>query len=69
MLAEEWPSHLCTRVHVRPQSEDDWEIVEDNAGLLEDQLLSQAKVVWTGQTLPVWISSSTTLTLVVCKYQ
>ncbi|KAF6257631.1 peroxisome biogenesis factor 1, N-terminal-domain-containing protein [Scenedesmus sp. NREL 46B-D3] len=41
-------------VVVEPVSAADWEVVELNAGLLEDMLLSQAGVVCVGQPFPLW---------------
>ena len=38
-----------------PVSEDDWEIIERNAGFLENSLLDQISAVYTGLIFPVWI--------------
>jgi hypothetical protein len=40
---------------VEPLSCDDWEVLELNAGYLEDQILSQLFVVSLGQQFPLWI--------------
>ena len=44
-----------TSVTLDPASEDDWEIIERNAGFLEANLLDQISVIYTGLTFPVWI--------------
>ncbi|KAL4452226.1 hypothetical protein ABPG75_007888 [Micractinium tetrahymenae] len=44
-------------VTVEPASEDDWEVVEMNAGFLEEQLLTQVGVASPAQPLPAWIRS------------
>ena len=40
---------------VEPRSSDDWEVLELNAGYLEEQILSQLFVVSLGQVFPLWI--------------
>ncbi len=66
VLVEPWAAqHVCTRVHVRPNSEDDWEILEDNAQVVEMCLLGQARVVWTGLCLPIWITSTAFISVTI----
>jgi SpoVK/Ycf46/Vps4 family AAA+-type ATPase len=38
-----------------PVSEDDWEIIERNAGFLENSLLDQISTVYNGLIFPIWI--------------
>ncbi len=45
----------AAQVELEPASPDDWEVVELNAGLLEEQLLAQAGAAAVGQVLPVWV--------------
>ena len=61
VFAEPWPWQPCTRIHASPACADDWEILEQNAGYIESQLLNQARVVWDGMTLPVWINSASVI--------
>lgn len=55
---ESWLAQPVVRVHATPASAGDWEVLEENAGMVEVQLLNQARVVWTGLTLPVWITAN-----------
>ncbi|KAL3142931.1 hypothetical protein ABBQ38_003216 [Trebouxia sp. C0009 RCD-2024] len=52
-------------VCVEPISVDDWEVVEQNAGHMEDQILSQVGVVQTGQAFPFWVRHQSVLYLKV----
>ncbi|XP_071949385.1 peroxisomal ATPase PEX1-like [Antedon mediterranea] len=45
----------CTHAVIEPASFDDWEILELNASYVETNLLSQVRVIWPNQVLPVWI--------------
>ncbi|KAI9021917.1 P-loop containing nucleoside triphosphate hydrolase protein [Hyaloraphidium curvatum] len=56
-----------SRVHVEPATEDDWEILELQAGYLEEQLLSQVRVVSAGQLMSVWGRGQTPITLRVVE--
>ena len=38
-----------------PIGEDDWEIIERNAGFIESNLLDQTSVIYPGLIFPVWI--------------
>ncbi|ORZ02500.1 P-loop containing nucleoside triphosphate hydrolase protein, partial [Syncephalastrum racemosum] len=53
----------CTTVHVEPHTEDDWEILELHAGYVEENLLSQLRVVYPGQLFCVWIHGKTLVRL------
>ncbi|KAJ3270992.1 Peroxisome biosynthesis protein pex1 [Terramyces sp. JEL0728] len=44
-------------VNVEPKTTDDWEILELNAGYLEEQLLNQIKVIQK-QTIPIYINTT-----------
>lgn len=55
-------------VHVEPASEDDWEILELQAEYLEEQLLSQVRVVSVGQIMSVWIRGQTPISLRVGEF-
>jgi peroxin-1 len=46
------------RVFVEPVNEDSWEILELNAGWVEDNLMSQVRVLFMDQVIPVWIHSN-----------
>ncbi len=52
-------------ITLEPASEDDWEVVELNAGHIEDHLLSQVGVTAARQSLPVWVRGQHTLLTVV----
>ncbi|KAL0051151.1 hypothetical protein WJX82_002808 [Trebouxia sp. C0006] len=52
-------------VCVEPLSVDDWEVVEQNAGHMEEQILSQVGVVQAGQAFPFWARQQTKLLLKV----
>ena len=49
---------LAKRVDVEPVGVEDWEILEANAGFLEENLLAQICVVAPLQEFPVWIGSN-----------
>ncbi|KAH8922700.1 AAA-domain-containing protein [Atractiella rhizophila] len=49
---------VAKSVSVDPLSVDDWEILESNAGLLEDTLLSQVRAVKPGSTVGVWAAKN-----------
>ncbi|KAJ2078712.1 Peroxisome biosynthesis protein pex1 [Coemansia sp. RSA 988] len=54
---------VCTAAEVVPEHFDDWEILELNAGAVEERLLSQARVVASDQPLVFWLNASTSVTL------
>lgn len=56
------PPHLH-RVEMSPLSFDDLEMIEMSSGLLQSTLLNQVRVVWRGQLLTAWISSSVPIVL------
>lgn len=60
---------LATSVIVEPASVDDWEMVECNAQLLEEQLLTQVGVVRVGQRMPFWVTPQSPLFLTVSACQ
>uniref|UniRef100_T1IN76 Peroxisomal ATPase PEX1 n=1 Tax=Strigamia maritima TaxID=126957 RepID=T1IN76_STRMM len=49
---------VCKQVWVIPLSQQDLEIIELNANLVQNQLLNQNRVVWKNQVMPVWINKS-----------
>ncbi|KAI8084697.1 P-loop containing nucleoside triphosphate hydrolase protein [Halteromyces radiatus] len=57
----------CTTVNVEPHTEDDWEILELHAGYVEENLLSQIRVVYTNQLMCVWIHGKTLVRLRVAE--
>jgi outer membrane lipoprotein SlyB len=57
---------LGKMVSVEPLTIDDWEILELNASLLEDQFLNQIRVVYVDQVITIWISKAQ-IKLVVVK--
>mmetsp|Transcript_90179 Transcript_90179/g.291501 ORF Transcript_90179/g.291501 Transcript_90179/m.291501 type:complete len:1174 (-) Transcript_90179:225-3746(-) len=46
---------VAAAVMVQPDSSDDWEVVELQAGYIEQNLLSQVAVLTPGMVFPVWI--------------
>lgn len=57
----------CATVSVEPLTEDDWEILELHAGYVEENLLSQIRVVYTNQVMCVWIHGKTLVRLIVAN--
>ncbi|KAG0174872.1 Peroxisome biosynthesis protein pex1 [Apophysomyces sp. BC1034] len=57
----------CTSVHVEPYAEDDWEILELHAGYVEENLLSQLRVVYSNQLMCVWVHGRTLVRLKVVE--
>ncbi len=55
----------CGIVCVEPLTCDDWEVLELNAGYLEEQILSQTFVLSLGQIFPLWIYGKQMVSLVV----
>ncbi|KAJ2733104.1 Peroxisome biosynthesis protein pex1 [Coemansia sp. BCRC 34962] len=53
----------CTAAEVEPAAADDWEILSLNAGVVEERLLQQARVVAVGQPIVFWLSASTVVRL------
>lgn len=50
-------------VELEPATEDDWEILELNAGFVEDHILSQVGVLCSDQVFPIWVQGDIVLTL------
>lgn len=46
---------LCEMAHVQPLTEDDWEILSNNAGYLESQFLNQIGVIYIEETIAIWL--------------
>jgi hypothetical protein len=46
---------VANSINVSPLSADDWEILETNSEWLEDNLMTQVRVVAAGQILPLWV--------------
>ena len=46
-------------VNIEPETEDDWEIMQLHAELLEQTILSQCRVVSQGSIIPIWIKNYT----------
>ncbi|KAJ2724037.1 Peroxisome biosynthesis protein pex1 [Coemansia sp. Benny D115] len=55
---------VCTAAEVEPLGFDDWEILELNAGVVEERLLQQARVIAIDQPFLFWLNASTFVTLV-----
>ncbi|CAO3684390.1 unnamed protein product [Umbelopsis ramanniana] len=53
----------CDTVNVVPYTEDDWEILELHAGYVEENLLSQLRVVYPNQLITIWIHGRTLVRL------
>ena len=49
---------VAENITVQPNSVDDWEVLELNAGYLEQQFLNQYRIVYLGQILTVWIHNA-----------
>ncbi|KAG8186186.1 hypothetical protein JTE90_012010 [Oedothorax gibbosus] len=43
---------------LEPLTPDDWEVLELNAGLIEQDLMNQIRIVWPEQIFPVWAKNS-----------
>ena len=54
-------------IHVEPLNEDDWEILELNAGLLEEQFLNQARVIQEGGIVTIWAHNQSFINIKVGK--
>lgn len=52
---------------VTPLSADDWEILEQNANYLENNLLSQLRAAQKGQEIDVWVMGRTKIRIRVGK--
>jgi hypothetical protein len=50
-------------VEVQPLTPSDWEVLEANAGFLEDQLLAQVPVLSPGQVFTVWARNAAVVRL------
>ncbi|KXZ55626.1 hypothetical protein GPECTOR_2g1176 [Gonium pectorale] len=59
----------ATVLTVEPETEDDWEVVEANAGFLEEQVLPQVRVLARGQVFPVWARGGAQVRLRVVSTQ
>ncbi|KAJ1973790.1 Peroxisome biosynthesis protein pex1, partial [Dimargaris verticillata] len=57
----------CDYVEVEPIHADDWEIIELNAGLIEQALLTQVRLVALNQPLTFWVSDSIVIRLHVTR--
>ncbi|KAJ1819328.1 Peroxisome biosynthesis protein pex1, partial [Coemansia sp. RSA 2599] len=66
MVAVEYVPQIevCTSASVEPASFDDWEILELNAGIVEEKLLQQTRVVSVDQPFIFWLNASTSVCLV-----
>ncbi|GIL79879.1 hypothetical protein Vretifemale_9048 [Volvox reticuliferus] len=60
---------IATSVEVEPAGESDWEVVEANAGFLEEQLLGQVGVLERGQRFNVWARGGAAVRLHVLATQ
>jgi peroxin-1 len=56
---------VCGVVCVEPLTSDDWEMLELNAGYLEEQILNQTYVLSLGQEFPLWIYGKQMVRLLV----
>ncbi|CAJ1939703.1 unnamed protein product [Sphenostylis stenocarpa] len=57
----------ASRVIIEPNTEDDWEILELNAELAEDTILSQVRIVYEGMRFPLWLHGHTVITFQVAS--
>lgn len=58
VLLESVEPQGCARAWIAPVSVDDWEILEIHAGEVERKILDQIRIVYPGQTFPIWISEN-----------
>ncbi|KAJ2395068.1 Peroxisome biosynthesis protein pex1, partial [Coemansia sp. RSA 2603] len=63
----EGSAEVCSSVAVEAAGFDDWEVLELNAGAVEERLLGQARVVAVDQPLVFWLNDSTPVCLVPCE--
>ena len=56
---------IAKRVDVEPETFEDWEVLERNAGFVETQMLSQICVVYPNQHFVVWVANIPVKLLVV----
>ncbi|XP_054718274.1 peroxisomal ATPase PEX1-like [Uloborus diversus] len=42
------------KIVLEPVTEDDWEMLELNASLIESDLMNQIRIVWKDQVFPIW---------------
>ncbi|KAI8892430.1 P-loop containing nucleoside triphosphate hydrolase protein [Globomyces pollinis-pini] len=54
---------IASSISVEPWTSDDWEIIELNAGYLEEQFLNQVRVVQKNQPLLIWLHNQATVRL------
>ncbi|RKP37956.1 P-loop containing nucleoside triphosphate hydrolase protein, partial [Dimargaris cristalligena] len=53
----------CRSAEVEPLDSDDWEIIELNAGLIEETLLTQVRLISEHQPITFWVNHSTVIRL------
>ncbi|KAN0024051.1 hypothetical protein ACTFIV_008444 [Dictyostelium citrinum] len=58
---------LAHSVQVEPLTSDDWEIMEVHQQYLEEQLLNQVNILYSGQIVPIWIHHKTIIKLKVTE--
>lgn len=49
---------LASLLQLEPVSVDDWEVLERNPGLVEENLLSQINIVTLGAEFPLWVEGT-----------
>ncbi|KAJ1675160.1 Peroxisome biosynthesis protein pex1, partial [Spiromyces aspiralis] len=53
----------CTFAEVIPRHYDDWEVIELNAGVVEERLLAQTRLISPNQPIVFWLNASTSIVL------
>ncbi|KAG1653071.1 Peroxisome biogenesis factor 1 [Nymphon striatum] len=61
------PVVSANEVHVEPLTSDDWEIIELNSEMVQNELLNQLRIVWVGMVFPFWVHATTCVFFKVYK--
>ena len=48
----------CRRAQIKPTSQHDWDAFEQYANEIEQHLMQQVRIIWSGMRLPVWVDNS-----------
>jgi hypothetical protein len=65
LTQHEISQYAANRIFVEPSSEDDWEILELNARIIEDCFLQQVRVVSENSMIPLYLQEGTTIKIKV----
>lgn len=59
--------HEGRQVVIKPVSASDWDILNSNATLVENNLMNQIRLVWCGMTFPIWIQPNVCISVTVAS--